>query len=208
MTGNEKSQLINLISNIVAYTISSTPPQPYRFRSTSLRFQIPGLQIPELLLKSRYVRDLTASDTWKASMKIIHNVRTWARRTIWGDRLFLQFQGPATLLVQSRATRVRDILSDKEINEIADAPAGATFNAINQRQDRFGTTEEQESKNYQRAAQEAVSEAPVPSRTVEELTQEIKGISQTIATVRDGKAEFEKVGGGGGVQQSSDAKKQ
>lgn len=63
------------------------PPQPYRFKSTTLRFQIPGLDIPELLLKSRYIRDFTASDTWKASMRIFHNVRTWARRTIWGDRV-------------------------------------------------------------------------------------------------------------------------
>jgi hypothetical protein len=117
------------------------------------------------------------------------------------NQLFLQFEGPATLLVQSRASRVRDILSDKEINEIADAPAGATFNAIRQRS---GTTTQKSNEEYQRAAEEAVSEAPVPSRTVEDLTQEIKGISQNIATIRDGKVEFEKAG----VQQSSDAKKQ
>lgn len=177
-------------SNIVAYTLSSTPPQPYRFKSTTLRLQIPGLNIPEMLLKSRYIRDMTASDTWKASMRIIHNVRTWARRTIWGDRLFLQFDGPATLLVQSRGARVRDIMSDREVNEIADTPAGATFNAINKL---TGAVLEKDKSDYQLAAEEAVSEAPGPSRTVEELTQELKGVSQAIATIRDGQVEFEKL---------------
>jgi hypothetical protein len=80
-------QLTTICSNVLAYTISGTPPQPYRFKSTSLRFQIPGRQFPEVLLKSRYFRDLTKSDTWKKSMKILHNARTWARRTIWGDRV-------------------------------------------------------------------------------------------------------------------------
>ncbi|QKX63564.1 uncharacterized protein TRUGW13939_10735 [Talaromyces rugulosus] len=178
-------------SNVLAYTISTTPPQPYRFKSTSLRFQIPGMQVPEFLLKSRYLRDLTASDTWKTSMRILHNVRTWARRTIWGDRLFLQFDGPATLLVQTRATRVRDILSDREVNEIADTPAGTTLNAANKLEDSASAAQK---SDYQKAAEEAVSQAPVPSRTVDELTQEIKGVSQSIATVQGGKVQFEKPG--------------
>lgn len=91
--------------------------------------------------------------------------------------------------MQTRAARVRDILSDREVNEIADTPAGATFNAANKLEE--SASAEQKS-DYQKAAEEAVSQAPVPSRTVDELTQEIKGISQSIATVRDGKVEFEK----------------
>lgn len=96
LISNMEDIATNLISNVVAYTLSSKPPQPYRFKSTTLRFQIPGLNIPELLLKSRYIRDLTASDTWKASMRIIHNVRTWSRRTIWGDRVGFFFLGTET----------------------------------------------------------------------------------------------------------------
>lgn len=83
-------------------------------------------------------------------MKIFHTFRTWTRRTIWGDRvcaqtnvesvtyrlitykkqLFLQFQGPTTLLVQSRAARINDILTDGEVNEIADATPGVTRVAV------------------------------------------------------------------------------
>lgn len=81
-------------------------------------------------------------------------------------------------------------MSDREVNEIADTPAGATSNAINKL---TGATNAEATSDYQRAAEEAVSEAPVPSRTVEELTQELKGVSQTIATIRDGSVEFEKL---------------
>lgn len=78
-------------------------------------------------------------------------------------------------------------MSDREVNEIADTPAGTTFNAINKL---TGVTKEDKS-DYQRAAEEAVSQAPVPSRTVEGLTQELKGVSQAIAIIRDGRVEFE-----------------
>lgn len=95
-------------------------------------------------------------------------------------QLFLQFEGPVTVLVQSRASRVRDVLSNRQVNEIADGPAGVAHDAI----DRL---------EYRRVAEESVSEAPVlPSRTVEELNEDIKGVAQTIATIRDGKVEFEK----------------
>ncbi|KKA23028.1 Altered inheritance of mitochondria protein 24, mitochondrial Precursor [Rasamsonia emersonii CBS 393.64] len=178
-------------SNVIAYTITSNPPRPYRFKSTSLRFQVPEVRLPEIFARSRFIRDMTASDTWKTSMKILHTIRTWARRTIWGDRLFLQFEGPATILVQSRAARVRDVLSDREVNEIADAPAGATYNALNRAEDKI---QPDRKSDYQVAAEEAVSEAPVLSRSVEQLTNEIKGTKQSIATVRDGKVVFEEPG--------------
>lgn len=57
-------------------------------------------------------------------------LRTSARRTIWGDRLFLQFKGPTTLLVSSRASRVSDVLTSRDVDEIADAPAGEMRKAV------------------------------------------------------------------------------
>ncbi|KAL1989857.1 hypothetical protein VTN49DRAFT_7054 [Thermomyces lanuginosus] len=183
----EGEQYIVHPGNVVAYTISSNPPTPYRFKSTSLRFNVPGMRIPEFLQKSRFIRDMAGSDTWKASMRILHQVRTWARRTIWGDRLFLQFTGPATILIQSRAARVRDIMSDREVNEIADTPPGVTLDLANRLE------AQRQKSDYERAAQEAVSEAPVaPSRTVPELTSDLKGVSQSVATVRGDKVEFER----------------
>ena len=57
-------------------------------------------------------------------------MKTWSRRTIWGDRLFLRFEGPATILLQTRANRVKDIMTGEQINEVADAPAGAVGKTI------------------------------------------------------------------------------
>ncbi|EFQ97353.1 hypothetical protein MGYG_00392 [Nannizzia gypsea CBS 118893] len=126
----EGEQYIAHPSNVVAYTMTSTPPQPYRFKSTTLRFQVPNLGVGKRLSNTNIVSNLSKSDTWMALMRIFHTFRTWTRRTIWGDRLFLQFQGPTTLLVQSRAARINDILTDREVNEIADATPGATRAAV------------------------------------------------------------------------------
>jgi len=106
-------------------------------------------------------------------------------------QLFLQFDGPATILVQTRAPRVRDVLSDREVNEIADAPAGVTRDAVKALEERSQATKNE----FKKVAEEAVSQAPgAPSRSVEQLTNEIKGTRQSIATVRDGKVVFEKPG--------------
>jgi Trk K+ transport system NAD-binding subunit len=83
-------------------------------------------------------------------------------------------------------------LSDREVNEIADTPAGATFDVVNRLEK--GTTDSDQKSDYQIAAEEAVSEAPVPSRSVEELTQELAGVTRNIAIIRDGKVEIERVG--------------
>lgn len=134
-------------------------------------------------------------------MRILHRVRTWSRMTIWGDRvsrtpdthcfcltrcllqLFLQFDGPATILVQSRGPRLNDVLSGREVNEIADTPRGVTSPA------------RQSPKSERKEAEEAVKSVPEISRSVEDLTQEIKGISQSVAKIRkDGKVEIEEVG--------------
>lgn len=118
-------------SNVLAYTASSpTPaPQPFRFKSTNIRFQIP-LQLGNFFPSSRFVQTLKTSSTYKFTANILYNIRTWSRRTIWGDRLFLQFKGPATLLIQSRAARVNDVLTAQDVNEIADTPAGAVQEAL------------------------------------------------------------------------------
>jgi hypothetical protein len=77
----------NLNSHIIAYTMMSNPPRPYRFKSTSLRLQVPELRHLGILTQSKFIRDLAGSDTWKALMRIVHNLRTWSRKTIWGDRV-------------------------------------------------------------------------------------------------------------------------
>ena len=45
-------------------------------------------------------------------------------------QLFLHFQGPATILVQSRGGRLSDVLTTRDVNEIADSPAGSVQQAL------------------------------------------------------------------------------
>ncbi|KAI2050219.1 Altered inheritance of mitochondria protein 24, mitochondrial [Ophidiomyces ophidiicola] len=156
--------------NVVAYTIQPYWPRPFRFKSTSLRFQIPSFNISGLLMKSNFLSNLADSDSWKAAMRIFHAIRTWARRTIWGDRLFLQFEGPATIIIQSRASRLNESLTTREVNEIANAQPGVTRNVLN-------TINDNLEKDL------------VPSRK-EDGT---KTVGESFATInRDGKVEFKK----------------
>ncbi|KAM5443365.1 Altered inheritance of mitochondria protein 24, mitochondrial [Microsporum ferrugineum] len=167
ITLKEGEQYIAHPSNVVAYTMMQTPPQPYRFKSTTIRFPVPNLGVGKRLFNTNFILNLSKSDTWMAVMRIFHTFRTWTRRTIWGDRLFLQFQGPTTLLVQSRAARVNDILADHEVNEIADTTPGVT-----------------------RAAVEATEVSP-PEDVAHQTATKENHPRQSIATVhRDGKIDF------------------
>jgi len=73
---------------------------------------------------------MSETPTWRAIKNFFHALRIWSRRTVWGDRLFLQFKGPATILVSSRASRLSDVLTARDVEEIADAPTGALADAV------------------------------------------------------------------------------
>ncbi|KAI4111344.1 MAG: hypothetical protein LQ339_000543 [Xanthoria mediterranea] len=112
-------------SNVVGYSMNRYPPLPYRLKASSFRLQIPDLGLPTLLPDTKFFRVMRESRTWIAVTRIAHSLRTWFRRSIWGDRLFLQFHGPATILLQTRAVRLNDVLTSREVNEIAEAPGGS-----------------------------------------------------------------------------------
>ncbi|KAI1620355.1 mitochondrial biogenesis AIM24-domain-containing protein [Exophiala viscosa] len=128
-------------ANVLAYSASSPSPlpQPYRFKSNNIRLQIP-LQLGNWFPSSKFIETLKTSETYKFIANALLRIRTWSRRTIWGDRLFLRFQGPTTLLVQSRAARVNDVLTAQEVNEIADTPAGTVREAIGNTQNPTGAS--------------------------------------------------------------------
>lgn len=71
-------------SNVLAYTVTAQPPQPFRFRSTTLRIQLPNFSY---LSSAKFFREMRKTATFKFFANIIFTVRTWARRTIWGDRV-------------------------------------------------------------------------------------------------------------------------
>lgn len=76
-----------LFSNVVAYTITAASPRPYRFKSTILPFQIPSIGLGQRLSDSNFIKNMSDTDTWKASLKLWHTIRTWTWRTILGDRV-------------------------------------------------------------------------------------------------------------------------
>lgn len=130
VTLNAGEEYVAHPGNVVAYTVTQNPPQPYRFKSSSLRFQVPSLGLSKYFKDIKFFNVMSTTKTWRTLTNVMYSLRTGARRTIWGDRLFLQFRGPTTLLLSSRAPRIRDTLTTRDINEIADAPAGAVANAV------------------------------------------------------------------------------
>lgn len=74
-------------SNVAAYSMNANPPLPYRLKMSSLRFQIPKIGVSKLLPDTRFIRAMRDSQTWQTFTSILFNVRTWARATIWGDRV-------------------------------------------------------------------------------------------------------------------------
>ncbi|KAK4447841.1 altered inheritance of mitochondria protein 24, mitochondrial [Podospora aff. communis PSN243] len=136
LTLAEGEEIVLHPSHVVAYSINKNPPLPFRLKS--LRLQIPsvpssvtsaaGNLVPERV--SRFWRAMRDTDTYKAIARFLYGLRTATRRSIWGDRLFLQFQGPTTILMSSRGVRVRDALTRDDVNEIADTEAGVVPTAV------------------------------------------------------------------------------
>jgi hypothetical protein len=167
LTLSEGEEFVAHPASVVAYSVSRNPPQPFRFKSSSLRLQVPSLTswIPE----SEFMKTVRKTDTYKFLTRMIQSLRTMTRRTIWGDRLFLQFKGPTTILMSSRGVRVKDVLSNEEVNEIASAQPGVLPKAV------------------ELATKPAGELAPPSPQTVEQAPSAIH-----VATVKgDGKVVFE-----------------
>lgn len=92
--------------------------------------------------------------------------------------MFLQFKGPTTLLLQSRGARLTDSLTARDVNEIADAPAGVVARAV--------TLEAKQESEAARAPDAKVARTVTP-------TPEGKPATMSFATVRrSGKVDFSK----------------
>jgi uncharacterized protein (AIM24 family) len=76
-------------SHVVAYTASATPPLPFRFQSSRLRLQVPDLGFGTLLQRVRFFRVMSKTATWRALLTMLNTLKTWLRRSIWGDRVSL-----------------------------------------------------------------------------------------------------------------------
>lgn len=143
-------------SNVVAYTVTKSPPLPFRFKSTNLiTLQIPSA-VTTWLESIQFFREVRKTETYKFLARLAFGLRTATRRTIWGDRLFLQFRGPSTILMSSRASRVSDVLTDEDVNEIADAPAGSVPAAVERATDQTPRPSAEEQRDTKTADAAAV----------------------------------------------------
>jgi len=115
-------------SNLVAYSMQQHAPTPYRFKANLLKFQIPNPT--NLLPNTRFWQTMRESTVWRFTRNAAFTLRTWGRKTIWGDRLFLHFKGPANIIIQSRGGHISDVLTTRDVNEIADSPAGSVTEAL------------------------------------------------------------------------------
>lgn len=87
--------------------------------------------------------------------------------------------------MQSRGPRLNDVLSGREVNEIASTPRGLTSSQPSQPSE----------AEKQKEAEETLGNSSDISRSFEDLSQEIRGVSQSVAKIRaDGKVEIEKKG--------------
>ncbi|CAZ83667.1 unnamed protein product [Tuber melanosporum] len=112
--------------SLLAYSISTAfRPMPYRLRSASMRLQVPRLNVDRLLPQIGFIRVMRNSEVSKTITKAFFVFRAWLRRTIWGDRLFVRFRGPGTVLLQSRSARISDILRPHDVSEAATVEPGA-----------------------------------------------------------------------------------
>lgn len=125
-------------SHVVAYSVAPHPPLPLRLKSTRLHLQVPALPPSVTRAAGRLVPGGLASfwtamrdtDTYRFLARTLFAARTAARRSIWGDRLFLHFRGPTTILMSSRGVRVAEVLTKDDVNEIADTEAGVVADAV------------------------------------------------------------------------------
>lgn len=125
-------------SHVVAYSVTRNPPLPFRFKSTRLNLQVPA--VPHYISNaasrlvpakvSEFFAQMRDTQFYTILARILYGLKTATRRTIWGDRLFLQFRGPTNILMSSRGVRVSDVLSREDINEIADTEAGVVGKAL------------------------------------------------------------------------------
>ncbi|KXJ90726.1 mitochondrial biogenesis AIM24-domain-containing protein [Microdochium bolleyi] len=129
LTLAEGEEFVAHPSHVVAYTIGRALPQPFRFKSSSINLSVPSAA-STWFANVKFLQDVRQSQAYKILARALYGLRTAARRSVWGDRLFLQFQGPARILMSSRGVRVSDALTDREVNEIADTPSGSAADAV------------------------------------------------------------------------------
>ncbi|ODQ72154.1 hypothetical protein LIPSTDRAFT_40171, partial [Lipomyces starkeyi NRRL Y-11557] len=119
---DESDEFVVHPANILAYTSNLPAPKPVPYRLRHSRIKLPRLQVPQSISKSyRRLFPSLLQDTNIVQFlsRTWYRIITVLRTAIWGDELFFKFKGPCTLLIQSRATRLSDLIPASEMDELA-----------------------------------------------------------------------------------------
>ncbi|KAK9369227.1 mitochondrial biogenesis AIM24-domain-containing protein [Lipomyces kononenkoae] len=141
---NESDEFAVHPAHILAYTSNIPAPKPSPYRLRHSRLKLPRFQVPQAIPNSfRALLPSLAPSTsqstiggstlpGKSFLTDLQNTsvvrflsRTWyrivltLRTAIWGDELLFKFKGPCTLLIQSRAPRLSDVIPASEMIEAA-----------------------------------------------------------------------------------------
>ncbi|KAJ4420884.1 Altered inheritance of mitochondria protein 24, mitochondrial [Gnomoniopsis sp. IMI 355080] len=133
VTLGEGEELTVHPSHVVAYSVDRNAPVPFRFKSSSIRLAVPS--VPQSLVPqglAKFWKDMKDTGAYKFLARVLYSLRTTTRRSIFGDRLFLHFSGPTKILMSSRGARISDVLTNEDVNEIADVEAGIVPKAVEQ----------------------------------------------------------------------------
>ena len=160
--------------SVLAYE-AGVGPRAFRFRG-GIKVQVPQF-ISSAFQRLGVVLEIKKSHGYQVLARFASSVRTVLRRTLWGDGLFLRFEGPATVLMTSRAARIQDVLTDRDVDEIADAPEGAAQRAV-------GAAE--------RGLSVKEAETEDGNKDIKLVEQGVRGM-HVVTVKRDGKAVFEDV---------------
>ncbi|KAK9431559.1 mitochondrial biogenesis AIM24-domain-containing protein [Lipomyces doorenjongii] len=141
---DESDEFVVHPANILAYTSNLPAPKPVPYRLRHSRIKLPRLQVPQSISKSyrrhfpslvsstseftsgvttppqkSFLTELQETNIVRFLSRTWYRIMTVLRTAIWGDELFFKFKGPCTLLIQSRATRLSDLILASEMNELA-----------------------------------------------------------------------------------------
>lgn len=116
-----ESYIINP-ANILVYAESC--PEPQRVKLPTVQLSLPT-RMPSLgkfLLKYEFFRVMSAQPAWAVAKRVWHAVGRSFRNLVWGDQLLVRFEGPTTILVQSRtAARYSEERSPMELEPVVDS---------------------------------------------------------------------------------------
>ena len=172
--------------SLLAYSAAGRRPEMARLGWTGWGLQVPRWARDPWGVRARvqelpWVGTVGASRVWGWVARA-----RWALKTaLWGEREFLRFVGPATVLLQSRTGgRLRDMLSREDMDETAVAevaPAVVMRKVLKADKQNVVENDKQIEKVVGQVGQE---------KTVEQAKQAHAGTLKKV-TVRNGKVEFE-----------------